>query len=131
LDQDDDTVCIGQNLVVPESQHQPPLRLKKLVASIMVSSFGVLSAISLDRNTKRRTREIEHERRYGMLTPEMPAEAVASQSRPETAFRVGWRSSGAAGHFDFVLHWRHPLPTLPRAQRGRGGVSAPSGLPNV
>jgi hypothetical protein len=130
LDQDDDPVCIRQNLVVPELHHQPPVRLEKPVASIVFSNFGVLSAIRLDRDTKRRAREIEHERRYGMLTPEMPAQCVSSQSGPETAFGVRGRSARAAGHFDFVRHWQHPLPALARAARERRFVD-PGRLPNL
>ena len=79
----------------------------------MLARLVVLPAIGFDRDAHGDAREIQHEWRHRMLTAEMPANAVPAQPTPKPAFGIGRIRPGAAGQFDFVRHWQHPLPTLP------------------
>jgi hypothetical protein len=125
LDHRNDTIGIGQNVVVPKPQHQPTAPLQEPIPRIVFAWLGVLPAIGLDNDCQCGTGKIEHERRHRVLAPEMPAHTVPPQSRPQPTFRFRGRPTCAAGQFgiDGMCHGRHPLPTSPAA-RERGYSAA-------
>ena len=107
-DHSNNAVGIGQDIVVPEPKYHPAALSQETVARIMFAGPCVLSAVCLDGDSERWTGEVQHERWHRMLTPEVPTDPMAPQTRPESALGNRRRSAGAARHLDFVRHLRKP-----------------------
>ena len=111
-DYSNSTVGIGQDVVVPEPKHHPAVLLQETVARIMFARPCVLSAVCLDGTTftgfDLSLCEVQHERWHRMLTPEVPTDPMAPQTRPESALGNRRRSAGTARHLDFVRHLPKP-----------------------
>jgi hypothetical protein len=74
----------------------------------MVMWFSVLPTVGFNGNPKCRTCEIEQKWRHRVLAAKVPAEGIASQSRPESALGLGRKLACGARHLDFMSHGNTP-----------------------
>jgi hypothetical protein len=125
LDHRDDTVRVGQDLIVPEPKYQPTALREDRVAPFVLVRLVVLPAVGFNRDFEFHAREIENEWWHRMLAPEVPPDPMASQSRPQSTFGVRWTTACAACHFGFEQHVSCPLLASPARSAGEGILAAP------
>jgi hypothetical protein len=88
-DRVDHRIGVGERVMVPEPQHAPAgARQHRGPVRVLFGSLGMLSTIELHHQQMLDAGEIEDESLRAMLPPELHAELVIAQSRPEPRFRV-------------------------------------------
>jgi hypothetical protein len=98
----DDTIQIGQNIIVPEPDNAVATRVQpRRPGSILLPLHVVLPAIDLDNQPRVETGKISDEVADGHLATKLePTDLPLPQGRPQLAFRVGGSLSQAAGVLD-------------------------------
>ena len=136
---------IADHFIVPKAQHAPPVLLQDLRSrGILRGPFRMHVPIDLDRQSPRRTGEVDHERPDGVLAPDVqPRKLVPPRRRPElvrgrchlvskqsrrrnevrgsaTDPTIAWHAAPPAPSFD-------PSPKLGQGRRASAGVGANAG----
>jgi hypothetical protein len=96
------SVGIFFDLVVPQPEDNPALRFEEAgSAVVIITRFGVLTAVQLDCELRLAAREVDDEGFDHELAGE--AGAIVAQAQPEEAFSLGRVAAQLAGVFGELL----------------------------